>query len=540
MLIKFFKNGQGRGAGPVGYLIAREVAAYSDNRDLKRDAEGRVIMIAREPLPEVLRGNPAHTEALIDATPHQWSYRAGVLAFTREDNPSERQQGEAMDAFEALAFAGLEPNQRDILWVRHTHEGRVELHFTTPRMELTEGRSFNIAPPGFQKPYDALRDVLNHRYGWADPEAPERARDVVSVMERLQRGAAREAIHDWALDQVASGKIQDRSQLISALRTEGLEIPRTGKDYVTVFDPTSGQRLRLRGEIFHENWTRAATLERAAEQRANTARTPHASRLDRLGAETLCSRLRAFEQRRAEYNRSRYGRGRHHEPQGRERHVGGDTGGFEHRAPGDALQPVGGGPEPHLGDQHDYRHRLALEPVGRNQSQQERPDRRGADTLPVREPSNLADGSFEAPIENLSDRKPASRLPRDDRSAELIDGQSLGAALAPSSTKKEERHARALWPSITSEPAPDRARARVVELRRAVDESLRGLNGAVRSLGETLDRRDQQQAGRIGSLRELASRVSDFVDQRLRDLRSGFSRVRELAAGIVRERQGLG
>lgn len=32
MLIQFFPNGKGAGAGPVGYLIATTVLAYDDNR----------------------------------------------------------------------------------------------------------------------------------------------------------------------------------------------------------------------------------------------------------------------------------------------------------------------------------------------------------------------------------------------------------------------------------------------------------------------------------------------------------------------------
>ncbi|QFT74912.1 hypothetical protein [Ruegeria sp. THAF33] len=40
MLIKFFPNGKGAGAGPAGYLVAREVLAYDANRDLIRDADG--------------------------------------------------------------------------------------------------------------------------------------------------------------------------------------------------------------------------------------------------------------------------------------------------------------------------------------------------------------------------------------------------------------------------------------------------------------------------------------------------------------------
>ncbi len=73
MLIKFFPNGKGAGAGPVGYLVAREVLAYDANRDLIRDANGHAMTTAREPLPEVLRGDPTRTEALIDASARQWT-----------------------------------------------------------------------------------------------------------------------------------------------------------------------------------------------------------------------------------------------------------------------------------------------------------------------------------------------------------------------------------------------------------------------------------------------------------------------------------
>ena len=133
MLIKFFRNGKGAGAGPVGYLVADKVLAYDDNCDLIRDADGHPVTVSREPLPEVLRGNPARTEALIDASRHQWTYRAGVISFAVEDAPTDEQQAEVMGHFERLAFAGLDPTQYDVLWVRHTHEDRVELHFCTPR-----------------------------------------------------------------------------------------------------------------------------------------------------------------------------------------------------------------------------------------------------------------------------------------------------------------------------------------------------------------------------------------------------------------------
>ena len=310
MLIQFFPNGQGGGAGPVGYLVASEVVAYADNRDILRDENGATIMRTREPLPEVLRGAPERTEALIDATPHKWTYRAGVVSFAPEDAPSEHQQALAMDAFEELAFAGLEPDQRDILWVRHTHEGRVELHFVTPRMELTSGRSLNIAPPGYQSAFDALRDTLNKEQRWADPLAPERARDAISLIEHARRGEAREVIHDWLLDRIETGAIQDRGGIVSSLEAAGFEIPRAGKNYITALDPDSGERFRLKGDIFNEDWTREAALERAVAGPARGERSSSqdvgSSRLDGFDAGELQARLREFIEIRSRYNEGRY------------------------------------------------------------------------------------------------------------------------------------------------------------------------------------------------------------------------------------------
>ena len=132
MLIKF--TGGGRGGG-------RQVAEY-----LTRE-EGR----GHAP-PEVVRGDMDRTRDLIDSIDRQWTYTHGVLSFAAEDAPTEDQQREAMDMFERLAFAGLDHEQYDITWVRHSHteSGRTELHFVTPRMELNSGKALNIAPPNWK------------------------------------------------------------------------------------------------------------------------------------------------------------------------------------------------------------------------------------------------------------------------------------------------------------------------------------------------------------------------------------------------------
>jgi hypothetical protein len=158
-----------------------------------------------------------------------------------------------MDGFENLAFAGLDPEQFDILWVHHSHEGRVELHFCTPRLDLSSGRSLNIAPPGYQTAIDSLRDLMNQAHGWADPMDAHRAQEVQPVLETPQRAKTREEVQSWILDEISVGAITDRASMIALMTDVGFTVPRAGKEYLTVQDPDTGERWRLKGDIFHDN-----------------------------------------------------------------------------------------------------------------------------------------------------------------------------------------------------------------------------------------------------------------------------------------------
>ena len=162
MLVKFFKGGTGKSASPVEYLT--------------RETDSRGVI--REPLPEIIKGNPQQTIQLIDSLDFKYKFHSGVISFAPEDAPTEAQQQAIIDSFEKTAFAGLEPDQYDILWVRHSHtsNGRIELHFVTPRVELTTGKSMSIAPPGWQNYYCHWRDKWNYEHQWSDPTDPTRAR----------------------------------------------------------------------------------------------------------------------------------------------------------------------------------------------------------------------------------------------------------------------------------------------------------------------------------------------------------------------------
>lgn len=290
MLIKFF-GGRGGGGAIAKYLVDPARAGREGNP------------------PEVLRGDIQLTRELIDSQDRKWTFTTGVISFAPTDMPSPSEQNAVMDDFERLAFAGLDRDQFDITWVRHSHTsgGRIELHFLMPRMELTTGRALNVAPPGWERTYAPLRDAWNYDKGWARPDDPERARVQQWSLETKTREEARTAITSYLEDRIVQGAIEHRGHMISALEEVGLDVPRAGKDYITVLDPESGQRFRLKGRVYEQDWFREDEFERQTESGNGSAAQRDGGRFPER-AQHAREELETNIARRAAYNRERYQR----------------------------------------------------------------------------------------------------------------------------------------------------------------------------------------------------------------------------------------
>jgi len=117
------------------WLQSRRWQAYVEKQAEDREKSAALEADHHARLPEVLRGNPDRTEALIDASRHQWTYRAGVISFAAEDAPTEEQQAEVMDHFERLAFAGQ--NQTTLTTQSSTQED----HASMPHVYVLPNRS---------------------------------------------------------------------------------------------------------------------------------------------------------------------------------------------------------------------------------------------------------------------------------------------------------------------------------------------------------------------------------------------------------------
>ena len=151
MNIKFLPHDAGNGAAAVIYVLA------------KKDSKGHVRAHV-----QVLRGNPEMVGKLIDSLDFVNRYSSCVIAYHPDDAPTDAEIQATLDDFERVAFAGLSPNQYTYAAVLHQEvDGSRHIHIIIPRVELTSGRSFNAAPPGWEKRFGLMRDAINLEKGWA-------------------------------------------------------------------------------------------------------------------------------------------------------------------------------------------------------------------------------------------------------------------------------------------------------------------------------------------------------------------------------------
>jgi len=134
---------------------------------------------------------------------------------------------------------------------------------------------------------------------------PARSRDAQIAIENPARAQGRDEINRWICDRIEIGQITDRPTMVAQLAEVGFAVPRAGQNYLTIQDPETAERWRMKGTIYDANWTRADALERAIAPEAGgyDART---GRLDQISAGELRQRYNDHIERRADYNRGRY------------------------------------------------------------------------------------------------------------------------------------------------------------------------------------------------------------------------------------------
>ena len=300
MHIKFLNHGKGSAAHASAYVL--------DKLDHLGNVRAGV---------EVLRGDATTFNAVCDASPHLWKYTSGVIAWSKEDNPTNEQIQEVLNDFEKHAFSGLDPSQYHLFAVLHTDDdGSKHIHVLAPRLDIQSGKSLNIAPPGHEKHFDSLRDYFNTKYQWSRPDdlllmhttqepnhiakLNAQAKNILTSqdLETLTKKQFCKTVDNYVQTLLKTQTAEDRADIVECIeQVKGVESVKQSKAFLTV-TLTNGKKHRLKGDFYNEQFEIGLYSERL---RAEAESRPTANELTQAirDAKSIRDDYRA---KRASYN----------------------------------------------------------------------------------------------------------------------------------------------------------------------------------------------------------------------------------------------
>lgn len=245
MIVKFHARGAGRGSGPVDYLLGKA-----------RDREGATLD----------RGDPDEVQALIDSSPYAKKYTSGVLSFEEADLDRQTKD-KLMSSFEKALLPGLEADQYSCLWVEHRDKGRLELNFVVPNVELQTGKRLQPYFDKADKPrINAWKTGMNARLNLHDPDDPMNKRELTTPRNLpVSKQEAARAITDGLLSLASNGELRDRQDVVNALEGAGFTVVRQTKKSISIADPDGGRNIRLKGQIYEQDFRFGAGLREEIE-----------------------------------------------------------------------------------------------------------------------------------------------------------------------------------------------------------------------------------------------------------------------------------
>ena len=278
MHIKFLNHGKGSAAHASAYVL--------DKLDHLGNVRAGV---------EVLRGDATTFNAVCDASPHLWKYTSGVIAWSKEDNPTNEQIQEVLNDFEKHAFSGLDPSQYHLFAVLHTDDdGSKHIHVLAPRLDIQSGKSLNIAPPGHEKHFDSLRDYFNTKYQWSRPDdlllmhttqepnhiakLNAQAKNILTSqdLETLTKKQFCKTVDNYVQTLLKTQTAENRADIVECIeQVKGVESVKQSKAFLTV-TLTNGKKHRLKGDFYNEQFEIGLYSERL---RAEAESRPTANEL---------------------------------------------------------------------------------------------------------------------------------------------------------------------------------------------------------------------------------------------------------------------
>ena len=242
MLVKFLPTYTGGGLGSINYLLNERMAAGTA---------------------KVVKGDENLTRAIIKGIDFKQKTCFGVLSFEeKHDFLTEDQKLKIIKDFERALLGDYMLERVNVLWVEHSDkDGRLELNFLIPKIDMSTGKSFNPYLAKFdQHRIDLIKRMINDEYGLSSPDDPAREQTISASKKNIGQYQNLEELDKKLHELVKEGYIKNRDHMIELLNQSGIEVTRSTKKSITVMLPNQKTKNRLKGGIYDANFTGAQGL----------------------------------------------------------------------------------------------------------------------------------------------------------------------------------------------------------------------------------------------------------------------------------------
>ena len=174
----------------------------------------------------------------------------------------EEQKLKIIKDFERALLGDYMLDRVNVLWVEHSDKnGRLELNFLIPKIDLVTGKSFN---PYFDKydqsRIDLIKRIINDEYNLSSPDDPAKEQMISASKKNIGHYKNLEELDKKLHELVREGYIKNRDHMIELLNQSGIEVTRSTKKSITVVLPNQKTKNRLKGGIYDANFTGAQGL----------------------------------------------------------------------------------------------------------------------------------------------------------------------------------------------------------------------------------------------------------------------------------------
>ena len=287
MLVKFLPTYTGGGLGSLNYLLNERMAAGTA---------------------KVVKGDENLTRAIIKGISFSQKTCFGVLSFEeKHDFLDEEQKLKIIKDFERALLGDYMLDRVNVLWVEHSDKnGRLELNFLIPKIDLVTGKSFN---PYFDKydqsRIDLFKRIVNDEYNLSSPDDPAREQTISASKKNIGHYKNLEELDKKLHDLAKEGYIKNRDHMIELLNQNGIEVTRSTKKSITVMLPNQKTKNRLKGGIYDANFTGAQGLGELSQSSSRRIREFH-NRDTQAECERNRRKLEELVKKRDEFNSRKF------------------------------------------------------------------------------------------------------------------------------------------------------------------------------------------------------------------------------------------